>query len=114
MAKPQLTKERIRAAYIVAIVADVIQIPITAMESTLLGAAVGEAAACVLDVVVVAIMTKLLGFHWMFLPTFAVETIPFVSVLPSWVGCVAFVTWQRKKEESHSPPPQPFIRGKRP
>jgi len=49
-------------------------------------------------------MTKLLGFHWMFLPSFGLEVIPGLDLLPTWIGCVAFVVWQRKKEQTAQPP----------
>lgn len=109
MTKPELTKERIAAAYAVAIIADLLQFPIVAAEFSFVGAFSGEGAACVLDVVVMAIMTKLLGFHMMFLPTMALEAMPVFSALPSWVGCVAFVVWQQKKE-SNFPSPLPITR----
>ncbi len=48
------------------------------------------------------VMTRILGFHWLFLPSFLVEVVPELDLLPTWVGCVAVVVWQRKKE---TPPP---------
>jgi Ca2+/Na+ antiporter len=48
---------------------------------------------------VMGAMIILLGFHWLFLPTFVVEVIPEIDMLPTWVGCVAYVVWQRKKEQ---------------
>ena len=44
-------------------------------------------------------MTKILGFHWMFLPSFLVEIVPGIDMFPTWVGCVGFVIWQRRREE---------------
>ena len=100
MSKPPLTRKRIIAAYVVAIIADILEIPITATED-LSGMALllpAEAADGIIDCVVMGLMTKLLGFHWAFLPTFIIELIPEVDLLPTWVGCVALVVWQRKKE----------------
>ena len=107
MQKPVLTKERIKLAYAIAIVADVLEFPITAAEMTILGAPGGEAAASFLDCVVMAAMTKVLGFHWVFVPSFLVEVVPGLDLLPTWVGCVAFVVWQRKKEQA--PPIQAAV-----
>jgi hypothetical protein len=59
----------------------------------------GEIVAGVLDCMVMGAMIILLGFHWLFLPTFVVEVIPEIDMLPTWVGCVAYVVWQRKKEQ---------------
>jgi hypothetical protein len=103
MNKPKLTRNRIIVAYAIAVIAEVLEFPIAAAEATLIGAPEGEFAAFVLDCIVMGAMTKLLGFHWMFLPTFCVEVIPGLDLLPTWVGCVAFVVWQRKKEQA--PPP---------
>jgi len=105
MAKPDLTKKRIVLAYVVAVAADVLEFPITALENTGFGIIPGELAAGVVDAVVFGIMTRLLGFHWLFLPSFVLEAIPEIDVLPTWVGCVAYVVWQRKKERAQLPPP---------
>ncbi len=64
------------AAYAIAVIADVLEFPIAAAETTIVGAPLGELSTFVLDCVVMGAMTKLLGFHWMFLPSFAVEVIP--------------------------------------
>jgi hypothetical protein len=104
MEKPVLTKERIKLAYAIAIIADLLEFPITAAEMTILGAPAGEGATCILDCIVMGAMTKLLGFHWAFVPSFLVETVPGLDLLPTWVGCVAFVVWQRKKEQGQPPP----------
>jgi len=110
MAAPKLTKERIMAAYVVAVIADLLEYPIAFGESMvvipLLGEVAGpmaEFAAFVLDCVVMGIQSKLLGFHWMFLPSFGIELIPGFQMLPTWVGCVAFVVYQRKKEQAPQP-----------
>jgi hypothetical protein len=104
MDKPKLTKEKIIAAFAVAVIADALEFPITGAELTIVGAPAGEAAAVVLDCAVMGALTKILGFHWAFLPSFLVEVVPGLDLLPTWVGCVAFVVWQRKKEQAQAPP----------
>jgi hypothetical protein len=104
MDKPKLTRNRIMVAYAIAVIADVLEFPIAAAEITIAGAPTGELAAFLVDCIVMGAMTKLLGFHWMFLPSFCVEVIPGLDLLPTWVGCVAFVVWQRKKERTSEPP----------
>jgi hypothetical protein len=112
MAKPELTRKRILIAYAVAIVADLIEFPVSAAELSVVGAGAGEFAAMVVDTVVFGIMTKLLGFHWMFLPSFCVEAIPGIDLLPTWVGCVFFVVRQRKKTQSvNTAPPMKVVDG---
>ncbi|HLW52076.1 MAG TPA: hypothetical protein VKW06_04465 [Candidatus Angelobacter sp.] len=50
----------------------------------------------VLDLAAAGILTKLLGWHWAFLPTFAAELIPGVDLIPTWTAAVFFVTRQQK------------------
>jgi len=101
--KPELTRNRIIAAFAVAVVADLLELPITAAEATVLGAPASELGAGFVDIIVFGIMTRLLGFHWIFLPTFVVEVIPGLDMLPTWVGSVCFVVWQRKKKDARPP-----------
>jgi hypothetical protein len=103
MTKPILTNKRIVTAYAIAIIADLIELPITAAELTGFGAPVAEGFDFFIDVVVFGAMYKLLGFHWMLLPSFCVEVIPGLDLLPTWVGCVWVVVRQRKKESSFKP-----------
>jgi hypothetical protein len=96
MPKPVLTRKRILLAYVVAGIADVLEFPITAVENTGLGFIPGAVADGVVDVTVMGILTWLLGFHWLFLPSFLLEAVPELDLLPTWVGCVAYVVWRRK------------------
>ncbi len=111
MTKPTLTKDRIITAYVIAVIADAIDIVISGGEdvtAALTGGLVfipGEMASGGLDVIVGVAMTKLLGFNWVFLPSFIVEAIPNLDMLPTWAGCVAFVVWQRKKEAAEKAQP---------
>jgi hypothetical protein len=79
-----------RKAWFVAIVADAIQIvgmPLFA-EGGLSPLDTG------LDVIVGAILIKLLGWHWAFLPTFAAELVPGLDLFPTWTAAVFFATRQ--------------------
>ena len=51
----------------------------------------------VIDVAVMAIESWLLGFHWMFLPTFVIEVVPLVDALPTWTACVLAVIAIRRR-----------------
>jgi hypothetical protein len=99
--RPGLTRRRLVTALLVAAAADLVDIALTAGENATAGLALvpGELAAGVLDVAVMGIMCRLLGFHWLFLPTFVLEVVPEVDALPTWVGCVAVVAWRRRREE---------------
>ncbi len=50
----------------------------------------------VLDLAIAAMMVKLLGWHWEFLPSFLVELIPGVDLVPFWTIAVAGV-WRKAK-----------------
>lgn len=58
-----------------------------------------------IDVLAMIIETWLIGFHWLLLPTFALEFIPVADVLPTWTGCVAIVVFRRQREQAKNPPP---------
>jgi|SRR5579864_1830822 len=61
-----------------------------------------------LDVAAAAILTKLLGWHWAFLPTIAAELIPGLDLFPTWTAAVFFVTRQRVRSgEAEILPPGP-------
>jgi hypothetical protein len=87
-----LTGSRIKAAYAVAIATDALQFG--------LGPFGWAFADEILDIIALIATTRLLGFHPLLLPTFILEAVPIIDVLPTWTGCVALVVAMRKK---HSP-----------
>jgi hypothetical protein len=91
-APQRLTIKRIVAAVAVALVADGLQIPFQAVPL------VPE----IIDVITMAFTTWLLGFHLLLLPTFAVEFIPVVDMLPTWTGCVLAVIALRKRNQNNA------------
>jgi hypothetical protein len=93
-----------RLAWIIAMAADAIQI--AGLPFFVEGA--GSPADSVLDLIVAALLIRLLGWHWAFLPTLAAELIPGVDLFPTWTAAVWFVT--RQKMHSEAPeilPPGP-------
>ncbi|HZI57184.1 MAG TPA: hypothetical protein VFF39_10435 [Verrucomicrobiae bacterium] len=77
-----------RKAWFVAIIADAIQIvgfPLFAEG----GLSPADAA---LDLVTAAILSRILGWHWAFLPTLAAELVPGMDLFPTWTAAVFFVT----------------------
>ncbi|SRR5258708_6325346 len=89
-----LTRSRIRSAYAIAIATDVLQVA--------LGPFGWVGTDEVLDVVAMMLTTRLIGFHPLLLPTFALELVPIIDMLPTWTGCVALVVALKKKQ---APPP---------
>jgi hypothetical protein len=102
MSKPKLTRTRILLAFAASVIADVLQFPINAASATGIFAIPGEVADLALDTVVMIIMSALLGFHWSFLPSFILEAVPGLDLIPTWTGCVAFVAWRRRKAEART------------
>jgi hypothetical protein len=96
---PALTRNRVRLAYAVAISADALQ--------WLLGPPGWLFADEILDVAVMALISGIIGFHPLLLPTFALEFLPVVDLVPTWTACVALVVALRKKERAAAPPPEP-------
>src|ERR1700742_2407395 len=60
-----------------------------------------------IDLVAMILITWLIGFHVLLLPTFIIELVPVVDDLPTWIACTAAVIALRKREQNHLPPPVP-------
>ncbi|MBI4657431.1 MAG: hypothetical protein HY735_01055 [Verrucomicrobia bacterium] len=99
MNTPLLTPRRIALAYTVALTADAIQV--------LLGPLGWMPFDEILDVIAMILTCVLIGFHPLLLPTFLVELIPIVDVLPTWTACVAVVVALRRKQQQASAAPPP-------
>ena len=87
---PPLRSWRIAAAFAVAVTTDAAQL--------LLGPFGWPFADEALDLVALVMTTWLLGFHLLLLPTFVIEALPVVDVLPTWTGCVGLVVARRRRE----------------
>jgi hypothetical protein len=46
----------------------------------------------VVDVIAAAILIRLLGWHWAFLPAFVAEIIPGANLVPTWTAAVFLAT----------------------
>jgi hypothetical protein len=92
---PLLTPSRVRSAYAVAIVTDVLQM--------ILGPFGWAFADEILDIIAAAAMWRLLGFHPLLLPTLVVEFLPVSDLLPLWSGCVALVIAIRRRQQGAMP-----------
>jgi hypothetical protein len=109
------SKTRIILAFAVSLVADALEFPINGVVATGLFALPAEVADFILDSVVMLIISFLLGFHWVLLPSFLVELVPGIDMFPTWTGCVAWLVWHRKQQAKmaanppllDAPPPLP-------
>src|SRR6516162_15382 len=98
-----------RLAWAIALAADALQIAVFPMfaEGGL------SPADSLLDLLVAALLIRLLGWHWAFLPTLAAELIPGVDLFPTWTAAVYFVTRQQVRSgEPEILPPEsaPYAR----
>jgi hypothetical protein len=109
--KELASNRRAKLALTVAILADLIQLPINLSFFAAAASGVGLMAADVpleaidsaIDIATAIIVNSLLGFHWTLLPTCALEMVPGVDALPTWTACVSYVAWRRKTEHQSLP-----------
>ena len=92
-----------RTALGIALTADVLQIVLF----PLFGEGMLSPLNDLLDIVVGWSLTRLLGWHWAFLPTFIAELVPGMDLVPSWTLAVLMVT----RQMSPSRPEPPIIEG---
>ncbi len=84
-----------KSAMLVALLADALQIVL--MPLVVEGAL--SPADDLLDFGVAAIMVRLLGWHWEFLPSFFAKLVPGVDMVPFWTIAVVNV-WRKAKREA--------------
>ena len=88
-----LPGSRFRAAMVLAVIADALQIIVFPMfvEGAM------SPADDVLDFGVAALLVRLLGWHWEFLPSFLIKLVPGVDLVPFWTMAVANVYRKSKQ-----------------
>ncbi len=86
-------RSRFRAALLLAIIADALQISVFPLFIE--GAE--SPAADVLDLGVGAVLAYLLGWHWEFLPSFLAKLAPGLDLVPFWTMAVANVYRKSKQ-----------------
>ncbi len=84
---------RFRAAMILAIIADALQIVVFPL---FVGGAASPADD-ILDFGIGAVLVYLLGWHWEFLPSFFAKLVPGVDLVPFWTMAVANVYRKSKR-----------------
>jgi hypothetical protein len=87
-----IRSRELRLALFVAIAADTIQI--AALPLFVSGGF--SPADGAIDILAALILSKLLGWHWAFLPTMFAEVIPAFDLFPTWTAAVLYVSWQRR------------------
>jgi hypothetical protein len=97
--RSDLTPGRVRAARVVGMTADFVQIGLLPLFAQGWLSPVNDA----LDVVVAITMVALVGWHWAFVPAFLSELVPFFDLVPTWTAAVLIAT--RNASEAAPLPP---------
>ncbi len=105
----QPSRGRIAAAFAIAVLGDLAQLPVNVLYLSGALTLPGEALDLAIDGAVFAATSLLLGFHWALLPTLIVEAVPFADALPTWTLSVAFVVAQRKQAARAAAPGLPEL-----
>jgi hypothetical protein len=98
-----LAKFEHRLAWAVALAADALQIGFFPLFAP--GAV--SPANTALDLIVAFVLTRVLGWHWAFLPSLASEMLPGFDLFPTWTAAVWFVTSRANSGEPEILPPEP-------
>jgi hypothetical protein len=93
---------RVRAAQVIAVLADLLQLGFFPLFVAGLPSPFED----LLDVGVSVAMVILLGWHWAFLPSIITKLIPGLDLIPTWTAAVLFVT----RGKGETPTPQPPAR----
>jgi hypothetical protein len=88
-------RSRYRAAMLLAVVADAVQI----IGFPLFAEGLISPLDDVLDLVVAVALTRLVGWHWEFLPSMIAELVPGLDLVPFWTLAVANVYRKWKQAE---------------
>lgn len=99
-----LSRSRFRAAVILAVAADALQIVVFPLFAEGGLSPYDDA----LDLTVAAVLVHLLGWHWEFLPTFVAELVPGLDLVPFWTLAVANVyrKWKQIRVTAEETPQQ--------
>jgi hypothetical protein len=96
---PPVTRTRMILALAMAVAADGLQLLLGPLGWAFVDQAI--------DGVAMILLSRVIGFHVLFLPTFVVELVPVLDDLPTWTACTAAVIALRKREQNNNPPPAP-------
>lgn len=98
--KASVSRTTLIAAYAIAICADLIEI---CLAPVLFEGFLNPFNAFV-DVVVCVVLSRLIGFHVAFLPSFLIKLVPFVEIAPTWSLAVLIATRHLRVPAADVPP----------
>src|SRR5262245_2308760 len=97
-----------RLAWSVALAADAIQIVLLPLFA---GGALSPADSLI-DVATAMILTRIVGWHWAFVPTMLAELVPGLDLFPTWTAAVFYVTWRSAPSAQPDIRPANVVRGR--
>jgi hypothetical protein len=99
------TSTKVQGARIIAVAADVIQLGLFPLF--------GEGALSIwndaLDLAVALVLIRLLGWHWVLLPSLVAESVPGLNLVPTWTAAVLFLTRGGVEAAPPAPPPPEIL-----
>jgi hypothetical protein len=96
---PTLTRPRMILALAIAVAADGLQFLLGPLGWLFVDPAI--------DCVTMVLLSRVIGFHILLLPTFAVKLVPGIDELPTWTACTAAVIALRIHDQKNPPPSPP-------
>jgi hypothetical protein len=100
---PKLTRKRLAFAMVVAMLADALQVMLAVLGP------VGMLADEIIDIIAMILIVFAIGFHPLLLPTFVVEIVPIIEMLPTWTACVGAVIFLKKRNSGETIPIQATV-----
>jgi hypothetical protein len=97
--KANASRFTLAAAYAIAVGVDILEIGLTPLFSEGIASPLND----VLDVIAAALLTILVGWHFVFMPSFLLKLVPVVEIAPTWTIAVVIATrsqWMTKKNAS--------------
>jgi hypothetical protein len=98
-----VSASRIKAARVIAVSADALQLFFFPLFAEGFVSVLDDA----LDLLVCAVMTILVGWHYSFLPSFIVKVVPFADLVPTWTIAV-FLATRRNQTPQETPETQVY------
>lgn len=98
-----VSASRIKAARVIAVSADALQLFFFPLFAEGFVSVLDDA----LDLLVCAVMTILVGWHYSFLPSFIVKVVPFADLVPTWTIAV-FLATRHSRSPKETPETQVY------
>jgi hypothetical protein len=107
--KAYVNKSTLRAAYCIAILADMLEIGLWPVFSEGFASILDD----IVDVIVCIVLTLLVGWHVAFIPSFLIKFVPGVDLAPTWTIALLIATRNRTFGEKNITPtasPEPGMK----